>query len=243
VRQLLPVPSESVDLVELYGRLGRSPSGRPKVRVNMIASVDGAAAVAGRSGGLGGPADRAVFAALRSLADVILVGASTVRDEGYGPVRLDDDARARRVGWGLPPVPPIAVVTRSCQLGWDTPLFRAAEVRPVVVTTRSAADADRERAAAVAEVVVAGDRDVDLVAALAALRDRGADNVLAEGGPSINGQLVVAGLVDELCVTVAPTVVGGDARRIVAGGATRPVGLELRHVLEADGYLFLRYRR
>jgi riboflavin biosynthesis pyrimidine reductase len=117
MRLLVPAP-DAIDLVGAYGRLGRVEPGRPGVRLKMIATVDGAAALHGRSGALGGPADKALFALLRSLADVILVGAGTVRAEGYGPVRLDEGARSRRSRWGLPAVPPIAVITRTCRLDW-----------------------------------------------------------------------------------------------------------------------------
>ena len=243
MRQLFPTPGD-VDPVDAYGRLGSSLPGRPGVRLNMIASVDGAASLAGRSGSLGGPADMALFATLRSLADVVLVGAGTMRAERYGPARLDDEARARRQGWGLPTVPPIAVISRSCRLDWDSSFFRQAEQRPLVVTVASATAADRARAAEAADVVVAGDTDVDLSAAVAVLGERGYDNILAEGGPGVAAQLAAGGLLDEVCLTVSPLLVAGAARRILDGaGLASPAVLELGHVLEADGYLFLRYRR
>jgi riboflavin biosynthesis pyrimidine reductase len=112
MRLLFPDPGD-VDPVDAYGRLSRVGT-RPRVRLNMIASVDGGASFKGRSGELGGPADKTLFATLRSLGDVILVGAATMRTEGYGPVRLDETARARRRRWGLASVPPIAVLTRTC---------------------------------------------------------------------------------------------------------------------------------
>lgn len=244
MRRLLPAPPDVVDPVEAYGRLGRTQDGRPRVRLNMIASVDGAASVAGRSGGLGGMADKALFFTLRSLADVIMVGAATMRTEGYGPARLDHEARARRANQGLTPVPPIAVVTRTCRLPWDAAFFTQAEQQPIVVTTAVANVADRNRAAAKADVVVAGDANVDLSRALAALGDRGAENVLVEGGPHLAGQMVESGLLDELCLTVAPLASSGDAGRILAGPVLVPATrFELHHVLEADGYLFLRYQQ
>lgn len=209
----------------------------------MVTSADGAASLKARTAGLGGAADRAVFATLRCLADVILVGAGTLRAENYGPARLDSAARARREGWGLPPVPTIAVLTRSCRLDWRAPFFSQAEQRPVVLTTTGADADDRERAAAVADVIVAGGDAVDLTGALQGLADRGVDNVLAEGGPHVSAQLVAAGLLDELCLTVAPLVVAGGASRILNGPELdHPVNLDLSHVLESDGYLFLRYR-
>jgi riboflavin biosynthesis pyrimidine reductase len=183
MRRLLPSPGE-IDPVDAYGRLRRLGPDRPGLRLNMIASVDGAASLAGRTGTLGGQADKALFVVLRSLADVILVGAGTMRAEGYGPVRLDEEARVRRLEWGLAAVPPIAVVTRNCRLDWASPFFADAEQRPLVVTVGAAPAVDRERAAEVADVVEAGDTEVDLSKALGSLAGLGYDNVLAEGGPS-----------------------------------------------------------
>ena len=101
----------------------------------MISTLDGAITLNGRSGMLGGPADRRVFQALRSLADVILVGAGTARAEAYGPVVLAPEVRELRERRGQAPVPPIALVTRSGNLDWSSPLFTKAEVRPIVFTT------------------------------------------------------------------------------------------------------------
>jgi riboflavin biosynthesis pyrimidine reductase len=225
VRQLLPLPLDPVDPVSVYGDPPVA-DGRPSVRLNMIASVDGATAVAGVSGGLGGPADRRLFSVLRSLADAVLVAAGTVRAENYGPATL-----------------PIAIVSRSCQLDWGSPLFTEARFRPVVVTVADAPAANRARAGEVADVVLAGTDDVDLRVALAALAERGARSVLAEGGPSLNGQLAAAGLLDELCLTVSPVLVGGDAKRILHGaGAAVSPSLELCSVCEDNGFVFLRLR-
>jgi riboflavin biosynthesis pyrimidine reductase len=225
LRQLFPDTVDSVEPLDVYGDLP-VVEGRPAVRLNMIASVDGSTAVDGRSGGLGGSADRQVFAALRSLADVVLVAAGTVRAETYGPAAL-----------------PIAVVSGSLRLDWSTPFFTAATHRPIVVTSKAAPAAAREQAEAVADVLVAGDTEVDLAEALRALAERGYRHVLAEGGPSLNGALASAGLIDELCLTLAPRLVSGDAKRIVTGAALVPApGLELRSLCEEDGYLFLRYR-
>jgi riboflavin biosynthesis pyrimidine reductase len=244
MRQLHPATEAEVDPVEVYGRLSRLAPDRPSVRLNMIASVDGAAALAGRSGALGGGADKALFVTLRSLADVVLVGAPTMRTEGYGPARLDPPARRRRESWGLTAVPAMAVVTRSCRLDWRVLFFTQAEQRPVVLTTGAARPADRAAAASVADVVLAGDASVDLSRAFGVLAERGAENVLVEGGPDVNGQLAAAGLLDEVCLTISPVLVAGGAGRIARGADLAvPTTLELATVLEADGYLFLRYRR
>ncbi len=239
MRQLHPEVIDDVDPVDVYGDLPRG------VRLNMIASVDGATSVEGLSGALGGAPDRRVFAALRSLADVILVAAGTMRAEGYGPARLPETVQAARRERGQAPVPPIAVVSRACALDWESPFFAdaAAAARPIVVTVADAPAANRAAAAAVAEVVVAGTGSVDLTAAVGALRERGLRSVLAEGGPSLNGQLAAAGLLDELCLTMSPKMVGGDSRRILTGPyLPQPVPMTLRSVCEDDGFLFLRYR-
>jgi riboflavin biosynthesis pyrimidine reductase len=209
----------------------------------MIASVDGAAVAGGLTKALGGPADRAVFFALRALADVIVVGAATVRAERYGPVRLSDQARAWRVSNGLPLVPPIAVITASAQFDWQSAFFTKAEQRPLVITVGRAEPDAISRAAEVADVIIAGETRVDLAAALTALHQRGYANVLTEGGPILIGEFIAAGLLDELCLTVAPKLVSGDTVRIVNGmGLDTPAEVELCHVMVADGYLFLRYR-
>ncbi|MGA7420014.1 MAG: pyrimidine reductase family protein [Acidimicrobiales bacterium] len=245
MRQLFPDPGE-VDPLDAYGRLGRIGD-RPAVRLNMIASVDGAASIGGMSGSLGGPADKALFATLRSLADVILVGATTMQAEGYGPVRLSEKARDMRRQWGIAPVPPIAVVTRTPRFDWGSPFFTQAEQRPIVVTTTSAAVADLDRAAEVAHVITAekpGIGGVDLDAAVSQLGELGHDNVLAEGGPGIAAELAVDDLLDEVCLSVSPVLVAGGARRILAGGGDEiSTQLELCSLLVADSYLFTRYRR
>jgi riboflavin biosynthesis pyrimidine reductase len=225
VRQLLPRFVDPVDPMAVYADLPVA-AGRPGVRLNMIASLDGATAVAGVAGGLGGKADQALFALLRSLADVVLVAAGTVRAERYGPSTV-----------------PVAVVTRSCRLDWDSRFFTAALARPLVVTVATAPAEARARAAEVADVVVAGEHDVDLADAVGALGARGFRAVLSEGGPILNAQLAAAGLLDELCLTLSPLLVGGDAKRLLAGPLLPgPPALRLVSACEEDGFLFLRYR-
>jgi riboflavin biosynthesis pyrimidine reductase len=227
VRQLFPAYLDPVDPVAVYGDSPRSGSDeRPWVRLNMIASVDGATTLAGVSGGLGGAADHALFLALRSLADVVLVAAGTVRAERYRPSKV-----------------PVAVVSRSCRLDWEAPFFTAPVARPIVVTVAQAPADALARARELADVIVAGERDVDLGLTLGALGGRGFRAVLAEGGPALNAQLAAAGLLDELCLTLSPRLVGGGARRIL-DGVPLPGGplLRLHSICEQDGYLFLRYR-
>ncbi len=230
-------------LESLLSRYDRPATDRPtgdapRVVVNMVLTVDGRSAVEGRAGPLSSPADHALFAHLRGLADVILVGAGAVRAEGYGPVRLDDEVRARRVAAGRPATPSLAIVSRSLVLPDRTLMVTPS---PIVFTV-AAADAERRSAvAAHAEVVVAGEQDVDLASALGVLRERGVEMVLCEGGEDLNNSLVRADLVDEWCITVAP-VLGGDALGL-AGGRFGVQQLELVHAAVVDHHLFLRYRR
>ncbi|MDQ3384586.1 MAG: dihydrofolate reductase family protein [Actinomycetota bacterium] len=229
MRQLLPHPAERVDLASLYRPDRPPPPDRPWVVTNMIASADGATTVAGRSGGLGGPADRQVFHLLRASVDVVVAGAETVRVERYRPI--------------LEPRPvPIAVVSRSLALDWSSPLFTDATARTILLTCEAADGAARRSAEAVADVVVAGEEAVEPRLALAALAERGHRVALCEGGPHLLAQLVAAGVVDELCLTVSPLLVGGSGPRILTGSATTgPVRLVLDSVLEDDGFLLLRY--
>jgi riboflavin-specific deaminase-like protein len=241
MRSLLPPRPGDVDLLDAYALPTTPPPGRPFVRMNMISSLDGAIAVGGRSGALGGPADHRVFHTLRALTDVVLVGAGTMRTEGYGPARLTDAQQAQRRARGQPPVPPIAVVTRSGHLDWSAPFFTQAQARPLVLTTADAHDHALAQAPRVADVIVCGDTQVDLGVALQQLAARGAHSVLAEGGPALNAQLVAAGLLDELCLTLSPQLVAGTGPRILAGAElTQTLAVEIMHILEQDGFLFLR---
>jgi riboflavin biosynthesis pyrimidine reductase len=225
MRQLLPIQIDPVDPADAYADLPRVAH-RPAVRLNMIASVDGATTVDDVSGGLGGPADKRVFGVLRSLADVVLVAAGTLRAEQYGPSAV-----------------PIAVVTRTAQLDWKSPFFTQAEARPIVLTVDDAPAESLRCAAEVADVIVVGTGGVDFGWALDELGARGHLHVLAEGGPTLNGQLALAGVIDELCLTLSPSLAAGDAKRIIAAAALpMPTRMALLSILEDDGFLFLRYR-
>jgi riboflavin biosynthesis pyrimidine reductase len=235
VRPLLPADLD-VDDEQLAERYAYPEGlGAPFVRVSFVASADGAMSVDGRSGGLGSPTDRRVFLLQRRLADVILVGAGTVRAEDYGG--------ARRPTRGGDTPPPIAVVTGSADLDPASRLFTDTRVPPIVLTLTSAPARRRELLAGAGGDVVALQRlTPDLV--LAELARRGLHRVLCEGGPALFGELVAADAVDELCLTVAPLLVGGATGRIATGpgsGHRRP--LELADALHEDGVLLLRYRR
>jgi riboflavin biosynthesis pyrimidine reductase len=249
MRQLIPHPIDEVDPLEAYGADIRRPVGdRPWVVANMVASTDGASAVEGVSGGLGGDGDLMVFTALRTIVDVILVASTTANAERYGPARTDEGRTAWRAERGRPPAARIAVMTGSLSVDPELPLFTDASgdadsPRPLVLTGRGAPEDRRRVLSEVAEVIDAGDDRVDIAAALRELRRRGAEIVLVEGGPSLLGQMTTADLVDELCLTLSPVLAGGDSRRIVYQAEPRLRLLDLDRILEHDGELYLRYVR
>lgn len=211
----------------------------------MVAGLDGSTAVRGRVGPLSDPADQELFRHLRCVADIVLVGAETVRREGYGPVRLPEELRRQRSAAGRPPVPRLAVVTRSLDLDWSSPAFVAADpAAPTMVLTCTASEPSRrELAAAAAEVVVAGEERVEVTLMLDQLAARGAGVVLTEGGPSLLGELLAADALDELCLTLAP-LLGGDALPVaVVPAGSGLVRMRLAHALVHDDSVFLRYER
>jgi riboflavin biosynthesis pyrimidine reductase len=248
MRQLYPMPEDAVDPAERYASDHRpAPDPRPWLLVNMIASLDGATAVDGLSGGLGGPADKIVFSAIRSVPDIIMVAAGTLRAEHYGPPRLPPDRRGERTARGQAAEPRLAIVTAHLDLDLDSPVFTDTAEAPVVITAEPADASSRaalDKIAAVADVVVTGTDRVDLRAGLERLRTEfAATTVLAEGGPSLNGALVSADVVDELCLTHSPMLVGGESPRLAHGPVAHPTRLVLRRVLEQDGLLFTRHTR
>jgi riboflavin biosynthesis pyrimidine reductase len=230
-------PLDDEELADAY-----APAG-PCLQVNFVTSVDGAVELAGFSQGLSGPADKRVFGVLRMLCDGLLVGAGTLRREGYGAVRLDEPRRAWRTSRGLLPYPTLVVLSRRLALDPRQGAFADAPVRPIVVTCATAPATARAALAAVADVLTVGEDDVDLPAAVALLRERGLAHLLSEGGPNVLGGLTAADLVDELCLTVSPLLAGPGAGRVTAGPAGPPRPLALRHALAAKGVLLLRYAR
>lgn len=216
------------------------------LRANMVSTLDGAAQHDGRSQPISSASDMRIFGTLRALADVVLVGAETVRQEGYRPARARAEFAAARAAAGQGEAAAIAVVSASLELDFSLPLFTSPLV-PTLVLTGAAAAPDRVAAAekAGARVVVAGDgRGVDPARAVQALAGLGHTRLLAEGGPRLLGQLVAAGVLDELCLTISPMLTVGDAQRISGGPSLAvPRRFELVSLLEDEGFLFSRYCR
>ncbi|MGX1806018.1 pyrimidine reductase family protein [Nocardia sp. NPDC055321] len=236
------------DLVRLY----TYPVGpqAPYVRINFVTSIDGAASLEGRSGGLGTPADKRVFGILRDLADVVVVGAGTARAENYGAAHTDSHLRTRLYhhGTGGDPdgAPPrIAVVTAGAALDPRSRLFTDAGARPLIITTAAAPAARlRELADAGGEIVQAGETSVSPAGLLAALETLRLRRVLCEGGPALFGDLITAQAVDELCLTISPLLVGGNERRIAVSPNAMPTPMACRQLIFAeDGTILTRWTR
>ncbi|WP_030960447.1 pyrimidine reductase family protein [Streptomyces sp. NRRL S-378] len=259
MRRLFPVtdqtPARSQDgadrewsldeLADAYAYPALAADGR-WLRANMVSTLDGAAQHEGRSQPISGETDMRIFGTLRALADVVVVGAETVRQEGYRPARAREAFAARRAAAGQGPAPALAVITASMDLDFSLPLFTSPLV-PTLVVTGAAAPSGRvaEAEAAGAEVVVAGDGvSVDAARAVRELAGRGLRRQLTEGGPRLLGQFVAADVLDELCLTISPTLTAGGAQRIAGGpSVTVPHRLAPACVLEEAGFLFTSYRR
>lgn len=240
IDRLWPHPSDDLsdaDLLEAYAY----PGDQPCLRMNFIASVDGAATRSGVSGFLGDEADRRVFDLLRRPAHVVLVGAGTVRGEGYGAMRLDAAAVEWRTAHGLPPHPVFVLVSHRLDLDPDSPVFTEAPVRPVVYTTADSPADRRSALEAVADVVAWGETAVDPQRVRADLIARGHTRIHSEGGPSLFGSFVAAEAVDELCLTIAPSLEAGDAPRIAHSSAAAPTNMRLVSLLKSRSELLARY--
>lgn len=221
------------------------PDGQCWVMAHMVGGLDGSAAIGGRVGALSTAPDAHLFASMRTLADVVLVGAETVRREGYGGIRLPPERAAARRRAGRTAAPPLAVVSRSLAFDWSAKAFvdPPPDSRSIVVTCAAADPTRLSRAGEVADVLIAGDERVDPALAMAALAAAGHRVVVCEGGPTWLGEVLAADRLDELCLTVSP-LMGGDPLPLSVNPADAPLRrLALRHVLRDGDTLFLRYER
>jgi riboflavin biosynthesis pyrimidine reductase len=255
LKRLLPAgaPATADEIVADFGLDGLAaagPQNRPYALLNMVSTIDGRATLSGRSGPLSDPADRALFHALRLAVDAVMAGAATVRVERYGRIIPDESRRRHRTERGLSAEPLACIVSGRLALDADIPLL-ADPAAKVVILTSSAASLPTS-AAEIHYVRAERDGLLDLPAALAELRERfGVRTLLCEGGPHLNAQLLQAGLVDELFLSLSAQLAGGDPDgnpthpeplRILAGvELSPPVDLELLGALEHDSSLFLRY--
>jgi riboflavin biosynthesis pyrimidine reductase len=219
-RRLLPAPAaDGLTAEDVAAEMpGPAPAGRPFVFLNMIATADGRATVEGRTAPIANRADYELFHALRGRADAVMVGAETIRVEGYGPMEQL-----------------AVVVSRGLELPTESGLLAAPENRVVIVTPSP--DAELPPCAATVSYL----REPDLATALTRLRDEhGVRAIDCEGGPGLNGSLIPAGLVDELHLVIAAKLAGGtDPLTVYSGAAPADLGLLSLH--ESGGYVFLRY--
>ncbi|HTF50774.1 MAG TPA: pyrimidine reductase family protein [Pseudonocardia sp.] len=240
MRRLLPWPPADDltedDLLAAYG----VPPGQDHVRVNFVTSLDGASTIDGRSASLGSPGDQRIFRVLRALADVVLVGAGTVRAEGYAGDLVDDHQRDIRTSLGLAPIPRKAIVSHALNLDTRAPVFSGP--RPIVITHHAVDQKKKAELAEVADLMVCGDTSVDLELAIQLLARDGLHKVLCEGGPSLFGALIEKSVADELCLTLTPVLAGDRAHRLVQTREQILAAVQLEHILEEDSALFLRYR-
>ncbi|HWG09827.1 MAG TPA: dihydrofolate reductase family protein [Solirubrobacteraceae bacterium] len=250
-RLLPPGPAASAgEIVAAFALAGRARASshreRPYLILNMASTLDGRASIEGRSGAIGNRADRELFHALRADVDAVMAGAGTVRVERYGRIVGAESVRRARVQRGLSAEPLACIVSGRLSLPLDTPLLCEPQAHVVIVTSSQSSLPDA--AAHLEYVRAARDGELDLALAMRELRQRfEVRTLLCEGGPHLNTQLLLAGLVDELFLSLAPKLAGGEdatgeALRILAGAAfTAPLELELLGVLENDSHLFLRY--
>jgi len=244
VRRLMPDAAllTADEVVQALDLAGSAPAGRPYVVLNMVATVDGRATLAGRTAPISSVPDRQLFHALRTRVDAVMVGAGTLRIERYGRIVRDASRREQRRAIGLEPDPLAIVVSASLDLPPDLPLLQDPDSRVVVIT---ASDATLDASAAQIDYVHCN--PVDLPAALARLREEhGVRSILCEGGPHLNASLLAHGLVDELFLTTFPLLAGGDGALTIVGDgpvaeAPTPAQLELLWLLEHEGELFARY--
>ena len=225
MQRLLPAPAATVTLDEAYTSPLGSHGDRPWVGLCMVASIDGSTVVDGASAGLSSDNDTGVLLRLRSVADVIIVGAGTARGEGYGP----PSKPGQRIG----------VVTRSGSVDTSSELFTSGA--GFVITTTTAQFEERG-----VDVIRVGADDVDLVEAIRRIPDvsPGARFVQAEGGASFNGALADADLLDELNLTTSPAIVGGDGPRLISGASNLSSRYELAQiVVDDETFVFSRWRR
>jgi riboflavin-specific deaminase-like protein len=241
MRRLLPDPGPTTVEGQLDGyRPWEQPrEDRPAVAMNFAATVDGRATIEGVSGPIGSDADTTMLACLRTRFDALMIGAGTMRAERYGRLAKKPETREHRERLGLLPDPLTVIVSGRLDLPWDAPLFT--EGGRVLIFTASEAEPPET---ATAPLIVRHEGAVNLVEALTHLRrEHDIRALLCEGGPHLHAQLQADGLVDDLFLTTAPKLSGGEGPRIVEGPLPGVAELELAWLLEEEGELFARYRR
>ena len=236
-----PGPTTVEGQLDSYRPWEQAAEDRPFVAMNFAATVDGRATIAGVSGPIGSATDTAMLVGLRTRFDAVMIGAGTMRAERYGRPVTAQQKRERRERIGLPHDPLMVIVSGRLDLPWDAPLFTEGAGRVLIFT---ASEVEPPSHIATSLRIVRHEGSVDLAAALRHLRhERGVRALLCEGGPRLHAELQAHALVDDLFLTIAPKLVGGEAPRIIEGTLPGIAPLELAWLLEEDGELFARYTR
>jgi riboflavin-specific deaminase-like protein len=240
MRRLLPDPGPATvaEQLENYRPWEGAHEERPLVAMNFVATADGRATIEGRSGPIGSDADTAMLLGLRTRFDAVMIGAGTMRAELYGPLAAKEETRERRRRAGVRPEPLMVLISGRLDLPWEAPLFAAGG--EVLIFTSSETEPPETESRV---EVVRHPGAVNLGEAMRHLRERGIRALLSEGGPHLHAQMEADGLVDDLFLTIAPKLSGGEAPRILEGSLPGVADLELAWLLEEDGELFARYRR
>ncbi len=238
-------PGPAVSPESLYTRLAlgeRAHSERPYVVCNFVSSADGKATAGGRTALLGGDGDRAAFHLLRTQVDAVLAGTGTLRVERYGVLVRDANLSEIRVTEGRAVQPLAVVVSRSGRIPFDIPLFADARSRIVIYTPTATVVPEGAADVTVHEIPPSQDELLDVLRSLREEHD--VRSLLCEGGPTLFNSMLAQDLVDELFLTLAPALVGGDERGITTGTAVQgPLPLQLIWAVEQDSHLLLRYAR
>jgi riboflavin biosynthesis pyrimidine reductase len=239
---LPPGPAETPQTFYTGMDLGAAaPAHRPYVVCNFVSSADGKATARGRTALLGGPGDREMFHLLRTQVDAVLAGTETLRVERYGPLAREARFSEIRTAEGRPPQPLAVVISRSGRIPFEIPLFASAASHVAVYAPPGV-----EPPACAAQVTMheLSPGDGKLAGVLESLRlEHGVRSLLCEGGPMLFSALLAEDLVDELFLTLAPTVVGGAELGITSEPLAELIQLRLMRVLEHEGTLFMRYAR
>jgi riboflavin-specific deaminase-like protein len=241
VRRLLPDEAETT-VAEQLAKLDfkeLAHADRPYLILNFATTIDGRAAISGKSGPIGSRTDTEMLQRLRTRVDAVMIGAGTMRAERYGRIVSDPQLRAYRERTGLAHDPLAVIVSNRLELPWDAGLFTDGGGRVVIFT---ASEQEPPETATPVRVIRHPD-GVELDRALEwLLKKRGICSVLCEGGPTLHGRLREGGLADELFLTIAPKIAGGEGPRILEGALADVDNVELAWLLDSGSELFARYR-
>ena len=247
MKQIYPATqtTQEITSVEAVGNINRLRSNdQPWILTNMITSADGATAVDGLSGGLGGPADHEMFHEFRAISDAIIVGSSTAVQENYGPPEIkSEQATAARESRGQKSTPTVVVVTARLSIDPTHRLFSDPDKRPIIATVADAPSEKRKALEEVADVIECGSEQVDMALMIKKLHEKKLSILLVEGGPTLNAQLIADNLIDEWNLTVSPILAAGDSKRAAQGinPPQEPDSIKLSQVWLADELLFCRW--